>query len=116
MRISIIAYACTLFGILLSVNAFGQKNKTAEFEVKGVCDMCRVRIENAALLKGVKYAKWDKESKKVKVYFNSKKTSEKAIHEAIAQKGHDTSKVKAKDEAYAKLPDCCKYRDGVKDH
>jgi len=37
-----------------------EKNKKLTMEVDGKCDMCKTRIEKAALgVKGVKYAMWD---------------------------------------------------------
>lgn len=84
--------------------------------VEGACNMCKERIENAALIKGVKFAEWNKETKVLNLVSRSDKTSKKAITEAILETGHDVNKQKAKQEAYKKLPDCCKYRDGVKTH
>jgi hypothetical protein len=46
----------------------------------------------------------------VKVAYNSKKITEQKLHEILAGAGHDTQKVRAKDEDYAKLSGCCKYR------
>ena len=78
--------------------------------------MCEQRIENAALIKGVKFVDWNKEKQVLKVIFKKKHTNERAIHKAVAEAGHDTEKVKATKESYKKLPDCCAYRDGVKVH
>ncbi len=90
--------------------------ETSEFEVTGVCKMCKKRIENAALQKGVKFAKWNKETQILKVVYKTKDIDEMAIHKAIAEVGHDTEKVKATDKKYKKLPKCCRYRDGVEVH
>lgn len=89
-----------------------EKAKTIEFKVSGICEMCEKRIENAALIKGVKMADWDKEAQKIKVVYRPDKTDEQSIHQAIAKAGHDTEKVKAAGEAYNKLHECCKYREG----
>ena len=89
---------------------------TKEFAVPGVCGMCKKRIENAALVKGVKTASWSKDAQKLTVVYDGRKTNEKAIQKAVAQHGHDTPSVKASDETYNKLPGCCAYRDGVKPH
>ncbi len=111
-----------ILGLFFSVAVFaedGEKKKkveTLEFEVSGVCGACEKRIEKAALIKGVKLAEWNKHTQKIKVIYSTKKTDEKAIHQAIAKVGHDTEKVKAADDAYAQLNDCCKYRDGVEIH
>jgi hypothetical protein len=73
--------------------------------------MCKKRIETALDHAGIKFANWDTGSKNLEVVYNTRKISEKEIHELIASTGHDTENVKAKDEVYAKLPFCCLYRD-----
>lgn len=83
----------------------------ATFNVDGLCSMCKDRIEEAAKgVSDVKKAKWNKETKQATVHFKKEKVDKKAIHKAIAKAGHDTEKKKASDEAYASLPQCCKYR------
>jgi hypothetical protein len=81
--------------------------------------MCKERIETALDEGGVKMSNWDPKSKNLEVAYNSKKITELQIHELIAGVGHDTDKVKAKNEVYSKLPFCCLYRDhdhsGIKD-
>lgn len=86
-------------------------NETAiSFGVRGNCGMCKKTIEKAALsVDGVSSAKWDREKKKIDVSFDEKKTNEMAIHKAIAASGYDTEKVASNEEAYDKLPGCCKY-------
>ena len=93
-----------------------KKIETCEFTVKGVCNMCEARIEKAALIKGVKMVEWNKDNQSLKVIYATNKVSEKDIHTAIANAGHDTEQVEAPKEVYATLPDCCAYRDGVKAH
>ncbi|MEM0996164.1 MAG: ATPase [Bacteroidota bacterium] len=78
--------------------------------MSGVCLMCKERIENAALIKGVKFAEWDLDSGILKVVYKDWKTSESAIHEALAEQGHETEKVKCTDEQYGQLHACCRYR------
>jgi copper chaperone CopZ len=86
------------------------KGKTEKFLVNGKCEMCEKRIEMAALSdKGVSKADWNKETKEINVVFDETKTSVQKINEAVALVGHDTKTVKAPDEVYNKLPDCCKY-------
>lgn len=81
------------------------------FSVSGNCEMCKERIEKAAKsVKGVLSASWDVNTRKMNVEYNSKETSKDAIQKAIAKVGHDTEKVKANDNVYNNLPDCCKYR------
>jgi copper chaperone CopZ len=105
----------TIISSVLQVSA-KDNIKTAEFKVEGVCDMCKARIENGALIKGVKKADWDKETGMITVIYNSKKVTLMEIHEAIAEVGHRTDKVEAKESAYTKLPACCQYDDGADTH
>jgi copper chaperone CopZ len=112
-----IVFSFILFTLsLMAGNGIKKKVETTEFKVSGVCEMCEKRIENAALVKGVKMAVWNKETQKIKVIYSPEKTDEESIHQAIAAAGHDTGKVKATTEAYRKLHDCCKYREGQKAH
>jgi copper chaperone CopZ len=89
---------------------------TTSFKVSGVCGMCKDRIEEALYVTGVKAATWDRKSKMLSVTYKPKKISELKLHELVAGVGHDTEKVKAKNEVYKNLPDCCLYRDGVQEH
>jgi copper chaperone CopZ len=86
------------------------KNAKARFVVKGNCEMCKERIEKAALLtKGVKYANWNIDSKEFNCIYNENKVTVTDIKKAIAKVGHDTEEIKATDEAYKALHDCCQY-------
>ena len=99
--------------LLISFQSFSQKkNAKHQFEVDGVCEMCKERIEKACLdTKGVKYAIWNVESHQLNVILNEKKTALKTLKQNIANVGHDTDAVKATQEVYDKLHGCCKYRD-----
>jgi copper chaperone CopZ len=90
------------------------KVKETTFKVDGVCGDCEKRIESAALrVKGVKLADWDKKSHDLKVIYNSKKVNLEDIQLAVSGDGHDTPTAKADSTSYAKLPNCCRYRDGA---
>ncbi|MCH8332114.1 MAG: heavy-metal-associated domain-containing protein [Bacteroidetes bacterium] len=91
------------------------KKTTTEFRVEGVCNMCKDRIEETALVKGVKFAEWDKTTKMLKVVFRSDKISEEEIHQKLADAGHKTSLKDITKESYESLPDCCRY-DHLADH
>lgn len=93
-----------------------KKIQTAEFEVSGVCNMCKKRIEAAALIKGVRFAEWNKLTQIVKVIYSTKATDVQTIQTAIAAAGHDTEGVKASDEVYTKLNKCCQYRGDLEVH
>ena len=99
--------------LIFAISGYAQK-KSAKYkiEVDGVCEMCKERIEKACLTtKGVKYATWNVETHQLVVILNEKKTSIKTVKENIAQVGHDTDEIKATQEVYDKMPECCKYRD-----
>ena len=87
----------------------------AMLTVKGNCDMCKKRIEQAAMgIEGVQSAHWDKKQQVVHLQFDKQKTSEKAISKAIAKAGHDTEMDTADDAVYNLLPACCQYRKQTK--
>ena len=99
--------------LLLFINiytlSFAQKNSSISFDVAGNCGMCKQRIEKSAKIEGVSEAHWDNKTGKVTVKYNAKTTSPTAIKQAIAAVGHDTDEVRAKDEVYALLHECCLY-------
>jgi len=115
MKIIITILSLIIFGNI----AFAQKTTQANIKVYGNCGMCKKRIETALDSKGIKQATWDSKTKELVVVYNSSKITEMDIHQLVASVGHDTDKVKAKDEVYADLPFCCLYRDhdhsGMKD-
>lgn len=92
------------------------KNKKMAFEVNGKCQMCKVRIEKAALgVSGVKYASWDIPSHQLSLVVDERKTDAMKIKSAIAEVGHDTKELKATQESYDKVHPCCKYREDNSD-
>ncbi|MDC8000820.1 heavy-metal-associated domain-containing protein [Aequorivita todarodis] len=106
--------AIVILGILLmGATGFAQnKNAKATIEVDGVCGMCKERIEKASIqAKGVKSAIWDVDTHELKLIYNERKTDLTKIQQSIADSGHDTQDIKAKDEVYENIDPCCKYRD-----
>ncbi|MCC5944645.1 MAG: cation transporter [Bernardetiaceae bacterium] len=118
-----------LYGIILMLFVFSfaacqsQKSgrgldtsEVAEFEVSGLCGMCKERIE-AAVRKGggVNDANWNKETSMLKVTYDISLLKEMDLHKRIAAAGHDTEKVKAADKVYENLPGCCQHRDKDKE-
>jgi mercuric ion binding protein len=105
-----------IIGFLVSFYSYSQNTvKTETFIVKGNCEDCKKRIENAADIKGVKISNWDVDKKIFSVTFDSKKTDLLLIQKAIAAKGYDAGDEKGDDAAYKKLPKCCQYKDHVCD-
>lgn len=101
--------------LVLLVSSFGfsqNRNAKASLDVDGVCQMCKERIEKASIkAKGVKFADWNVQTHELKLIYNEKKTSLDAIKKSIVAVGHDVSDMKATDEAYNSVHDCCRYRD-----
>jgi len=92
--------------------AHRESGEVFKFFVDGICGMCKTRIETALRkLPEVETAEWNIESRMLTVYVDQEDFDEDRLHQAVAEAGHDTKKLKAPDEAYAKLHDCCKYRD-----
>lgn len=106
--------------VLLSGNSFAQENKpkdsTLSFIVYGNCEMCKMRIEEAAKGKGVVSGVWDIDTKQFTLRYDPTQTSPEKVQQRIADVGHDTELRKAKDYVYKELPDCCLYRDGDHTH
>jgi copper chaperone CopZ len=95
----------------LSVAAQDGAVKTVTLAVKGNCEECKKRIENAADIKGVKVSSWDENKQALTVTYRSDKVTLEDIEKAIAASGHDVGNFKGNDANYKKLPECCKYRD-----
>lgn len=89
-----------------------EKNKKIRMEVDGKCEMCKMRIEKAALgEKGVKYALWDIPSHRLSLIIDERKTDPMKIKMALVTVGHDTKELKATEEAYNTVHPCCRYRE-----
>lgn len=101
-----------LITILFSTQIFAQNKDivTEHYQVNGVCEQCKKRIEDAAYIKGVKSAEWDVKTHDLTVVYRSSKTSAEEILKSVARAGHDNEKVQATDEDYKGLPSCCYYR------
>lgn len=89
------------------------KWQTDTLHVKGNCSMCKKRIEEAAYIKGVKSADWNKTTKVLTVVYTPAKTTRKAVTQAVLKAGHDASTELALDKHYKNLPGCCAYRTGT---
>ena len=90
--------------------------QTDTVTVMGNCGECKTRIEEAAYVKGVKHAEWNKETQVLTVVYTSGKVSLDQIEVAVAKVGHDTPHHKAPNAVYNKLPKCCAYRSGLNIH
>jgi hypothetical protein len=85
------------------------QTKTETLKVSGECGTCKKKIEKAAKTAGASYADWNVNSKVLTVKYASASTDKAKIEQAIADAGYDTPDVRATDEAYHKLDECCQY-------
>ncbi len=101
------------FALILSANSLAQNKVDITFGVSAACGMCEYRIEKAYDVKGIVMADYDLKTQKLHVVYKTKQFPDVLdVHRIATDVGHDTEKIKAKDEAYNKLHGCCKYRDG----
>jgi copper chaperone CopZ len=86
--------------------------KPGEAEIKVptlACGMCVRKITKAIqAVEGVIEVTVDRKNKVAKVCFDPEKTTLETIEIAITKAGYVANDRKADEEAYAKLPDCCK--------
>ena len=97
---------------LLTVTATSAQIKnvqTATIKVYGNCGMCESAIEKAGSKTKLYTTDWNVDTKMASITYDSKKTTADAVLKAIALSGYDNVNYLAPDEAYAKLPGCCKY-------
>ena len=108
------------FGFMSTKNADVKPTKEIRQDtilVAGICNMCKDRIENAALIKGVKKVNWNKQNNELVVVYDVSKTNLDKIQLSINEAGYDTQKYTAKIEDYKRLPKCCAYREpGARKH
>ena len=120
MKTIIKSILSVIFILIFTLNIYAQekmsKTDTIKFEVKGNCELCKDRIENAALIKGVKWVEWDKLTDTLTVIYRVDKTKLHDVHKSIAEAGHTTDMVECNIDAYNKLPACCAYMGDAKKH
>lgn len=79
--------------------------------VSGACEMCKDRIEKAALsVMGVKKADWNLETHQLQIAYDDMMTDLTQIGNQIAAVGHDNDVKKSDDAVYNALPECCQYK------
>lgn len=79
------------------------------FKVWGNCETCKETIESSLQVEGVTGANWNVESKMLTVRYDTTKISLDQVERNVASVGYDNVKYKGDDNAYEKLPNCCKY-------
>lgn len=106
----ILLIAAILVGIQVQSKAQSKSITDTTFNVAGICDMCKDRIEDAAYIKGVKLAEWTQDSQTLRLVFKNSKTSLKEVQKRISEAGHAMPNFPETEEGYANLPDCCKFK------
>lgn len=99
----------TLLFITIYTSSFAQQDSTINFEVAGNCALCKQRIEQAAKITGVSKATWDMQNGLATVTFDPTAASAQDIKQSIANAGHDTDEIRAKQDVYEELHQCCLY-------
>lgn len=100
--------------VLFSLGVFAQNSATVVtdiFHISGNCEMCKERIEHAALaLKPTIQANWNIKTGQLVIEYDSALISKIAVQQKIAEAGHDNESFKASEEIYKSLPSCCHYQ------
>ncbi|HHG84854.1 MAG TPA: copper chaperone [Bacteroidetes bacterium] len=103
------AFIFPLFALILLLAGCTQGNATAEFWVRGNCEMCQETIETALNgLDGVANASYNIDLHTATVSYDSNLVTVADLHRACAGAGYDTRKETAIVAAYNALSDCCK--------
>ena len=103
--------AIAVMGITTFASAQAKKGEqTVTIQTPTVqCESCKKRIEDYLKREdGVQKATVDFKKHVTKVTFVAERTNIENVKAAIANAGYDADDVKADDEAYKKLPKCCK--------
>ncbi|MGO1242560.1 MAG: TonB-dependent receptor domain-containing protein [Sphingobacterium sp.] len=99
----------SVLSLFLILSTYAQTETNISFKVAGNCGLCKQRIEKAAKIKGVASAEWTAATQMANIQFDSSKTTATAIKQAIAEAGHDTDEIRAENDVYEKLHECCLY-------
>ena len=103
-----------LFILASSLTSAPQFKKEAAVKIisiltSAVCEDCKERIEKELnYTKGVVYSELDIDSKIVTVKFKTSVISEQGVIDVINNLGYDAGESKRNEEAFNKLPKCCK--------
>ena len=103
--------AFAVIGFTTFASAQAQKGvKTVTIQTPTVqCESCKKRIEEYLKREdGVQKSNVDFKKHVTKVTYVAERTNVENIKTAIANAGYDADDVKADEEAYKKLPKCCK--------
>lgn len=96
--------------VFICLGGFAQsKKEIIEISTSAVCGMCEDTIEEHFMFeKGVRYADLKLKENVLYIEYNPKKTNPTTLRKALTNIGYDADKLVANQEAYTKLPPCCK--------
>lgn len=95
---------------LMLVSYLKAQDRTDTIKVKGNCEHCKERVEEAvSQLPGLKHAQMKPEQGILVVRYDASQLSNELIQKKVAAVGHDTQDFRADDKIYKALPACCKY-------
>jgi periplasmic mercuric ion binding protein len=98
-----------LLATILGLQGCSTSNASADFWVRGNCEMCKATIEAALTANpGVAAADYQIETQTLHVDYDSTQINLAGLHAACASAGYETKTQAAQEEAYAELPKCCK--------
>ena len=101
--------------LVITAGVAAAQDSTSTFSVTGVCGMCKARIEKAAGGDGLTNAVWEAATQQLTLTYGAGFDVEAAKQRILAA-GHDVDNRTAPQDAYDKLPNCCRYRHGVDVH
>ena len=93
----------------MSATAQNKNESKAEIKSSVICPMCQRTIEyDMTFQKGVKSVEVNLDNKIIEIYYNPKKTNVEELRKRITQIGYNADSLKRNNDAYRKLPDCCR--------
>ena len=95
--------------LLISISISAQTIESGKAFVKGNCEMCQVRIQDAAKAAGATSAEWKAHNQTLTLTWEQGKSSLEKILKEVANVGHDNELFTADNKTYRNLPSCCLY-------
>ena len=112
-------FKLTLLALLVMVgSSFGQTKPVQKVIIKTptiLCEECQTKLENYLKREpGIMALKVDYKRKITTVTFMTDRNNIEQLKTAISNAGYDADEITADEEAYKKLPKCCRSGDGKK--
>ena len=109
IRSSIISFLFVFMGLLVSAQKISEKNSITVIKTSAQCEMCEEKITSELnTRKGVKEVQMNLETQELTIRYNAIKVTEDELKEIISELGYSAGDLAPDDDAYEKLPMCCK--------